>query len=353
MMGDMARRMAWAVAGVWLAAAGWDAAAGADPAELLERRALEPAEMHERKGPTLRTEGDTVTLESGGEATAVYHGARVEKNEKGQTIIIADSVSYPFDGTTVQLNGRSVNLASRYPKPGVSLRTAWSAAFEVFGAPVCLEWSCMDEDERNTPFPRTEGDVFRIRKNETLRSVLDAIVAESQGALEWTSLSGVLWVLPTGKDAAMESALDTPVSIALKGATPWEGLKRVVRAVNNAPGVKRTIACHPSCAENFTNPPPGFADGASVSLELHEVTAREALSAVIAQSPVEMYVEYSNMSLWRGKERLRGPRVANLYIWVMEDGKRMPKRSDMTAEQFDWWRREVIETYLPFGVSAE
>ncbi|MBN2311672.1 MAG: hypothetical protein JXR94_22025, partial [Candidatus Hydrogenedentes bacterium] len=81
MTGDMARRMAWAVAGVWLAVAGWGAAAGADAAELLERRALEPAEMHERKAaePTLRIEDDTVTLESGGEATAVYHGARVEK----------------------------------------------------------------------------------------------------------------------------------------------------------------------------------------------------------------------------------------------------------------------------------
>ena len=108
---------------------------------------------------------------------------------------------------------------------GSALR-AISSAFKV---PISFEWSYVNEDRSDTRWPPVS---FSLEAGETLASTLDRFCAATQGQLQWGRIHGIICLWPTGAGGAVESLLDTRVTLHLRGVSTWHAMLELARTIN-------------------------------------------------------------------------------------------------------------------------
>jgi hypothetical protein len=162
---------------------------------------------------------------------------------------------------------------------------------ESFRVPISFEWSYVNDD-------RSEVDnrefKFAVQAGETLELTLDRFCVAAGRQLQWRRINGVICVWPTGVGGKVESTLDSNVSLKLEGVSTWEALLELARVVNATPSVNRTLMPSAEPRQDQYVPPLALREEKSISLALTNVTAREAVCAIMAASPLQMEFTYSN-----------------------------------------------------------
>ena len=150
-----------------------------------------------------------------------------------------------------------------------------------------------------------------IRRGQSLRMTLDTIKADSGGMLDWDIYSGLLCIYPTRMPDGKVNPLELTVSLSLHEASPWEALQQFGAYLNGRLGPDTVFVNpltgvpnpkdrrDPSTASPTTwgyQPPEWFTQDTSITLDLVEMPAREALCAILAASPYPLQIRYQHQS---------------------------------------------------------
>jgi len=241
-------------------------------------------------------------------------------------------------GTVWALPTPEAGLAT-YPEHGekVDVRDPggmWHFADAVerrFGVHVCFE----------SPHPWTydawpEGELtFRVAEDETLRDFLDQLGEVTAGQMNWGFLRGMLYIGPTRIPESGRKYLSIKISLDLDGVSTWEAYKQWATAVNagrkDGPGVWLVVT------KPIMRAPGAFTDAKTITLHLEGVTAREALCAITAASPLPISISYSHHD--------DSPDLASIsYIW--REGE---ERREISKEEWQRWLDERRETMVQPG----
>lgn len=168
----------------------------------------------------------------------------------------------------------------------------------LYGTGCVLEVQFIRKD-RPERFPSRELDYVPIEVNETttLREFLDH--ACSEGQLQWEVIRGAIHIRPPIPPTEKPNYLDdVRISLDLEGASVLEAIKAWATAVNrNRPeGTLGVSVSHPSKAIQTARPdratPESLTRPGAVTVRLEDVTAREALCAIVGASSEWTRVSY-------------------------------------------------------------
>ena len=153
------------------------------------------------------------------------------------------------------------------------------------------------------------GFPITIEKGQTLREGLDTLRTASEGLLDWRVLHGTVCVFPVKLETIgmAGSPLDVPVTLQMDRVSTWDLFKGVGIQVNRALGEgvfqisfamslatfgdNRDLPEEEHCPTIWgSGPPPWFHEDKTVSLHVENVSAREAICAILAASPAPVKV---------------------------------------------------------------
>lgn len=210
-----------------------------------------------------------------------------------------------------------------------SIRTVFDVALSLEGIP--------EESGHADPSGR-EVSAFSIRAGESFASVMNRVVAASGDVYKFEVIRGTPVLRPNPEVVKTPSLLDTVVDLEIEGSTIWDALCDLARRVNakNLAKASKSFYIHLQGPEFMELPPPVFLEENKVSVELHDVTAREAMCAVMesANQPFTYYFyvwpgDFSYVSVVAhdaGGEVLHGRRVRDpqhLESWSDENIHRL------------------------------
>lgn len=159
-----------------------------------------------------------------------------------------------------------------------------------FDVPVSYEWPYVDENGVALPWPDIDP---WLDGDEDLRSALEMLPTATKGKLSWSEIRGNICILPPVDANGTENTLDTVVSLQIQNGSTWDALKQLALEINRGVSLNRRTRFFPRFLVHSREGPPEFREGNKVSLDLKDVTAREALCAIIHESPFEMAYSYS------------------------------------------------------------
>jgi hypothetical protein len=207
---------------------------------------------------------------------------------------------------------------------------------EVFRVPISFEWSYIHDDRSEMDTPEIS---FAIQKGETLVSTLDRFCAATEGRLRWERLSGIICLRPTGDGGMTESLLDIPVSLQLQGVSTWEAFLELARAVNAKLPNERFLRPSVPFSDGIL-PPPELRDVRTVTVDVTNVTAREAACAIMAASPFKMAFWYSNF--YRPDAGPSARPSSDILLWVYDEKHKLVRGPKMvTGEEIAIWWKEA------------
>lgn len=207
----------------------------------------------------------------------------------------------------------------------LGVRRRLQRAFEV---PICIEWPYVNADRTTPDQPQLD---FSIEANSPFRSNLDRFSESTDGKLVWEFANGALIIRAPSEAKDTENNLDTIVSLDLSGVSTWHALMALVKVINADPIAGRPIGVSPVFNASGKAGPDRFRNDFSVVLNLENVTAREALCAIIAASPFEM--TYSYWLYYRPEMFPDFKPVSHLSIELFLEGKPHPLREGISREQ--------------------
>lgn len=217
----------------------------------------------------------------------------------------------------------------------LGVRRRLEQAFEI---PISLEWPYVNEDRRTRDQPQLE---FSLQPNTSLRKSLGQFCDSTSGALTWEFRSGVLVVRAPADAGGVENNLDTRVSLNLAGVSTWTAFKALARAINSKPLVARRIDIYPSFIGHSKKGPDNFRNDSSISLDLEDVTAREALCAIIAASPLEL--SYTYWLFYRPELNPEPDPISKIRIQLYEEGKHYTTHERISEEEMRQYLQEFSE----------
>ncbi len=181
---------------------------------------------------------------------------------------------------------------------------------------------------------------YRIRRNETLGMALSMFKGGTNGMLEAKRIRNVLCVVYNTPPGVV-NPLDCKVSLKLENVTAWEAFKTLGKTINTLP----QFAKRPAALVKTTVPigfgkdravPPVLYKEKCITLNLTDVTAREAACAIVEAAPFEMKFQYIH-----GDENPNsGHYQDTLYIQVLQNGKPV-STEPLTKEEEEFWRAEI------------
>lgn len=172
-----------------------------------------------------------------------------------------------------------------------SLMAARREIAGTYEVPVSFEWPYVETDRSNLK----QTDIsLSIQTGQTLAQTLDMFVSETRGALRWGRVHGILCLRPPDSATQVENGLDITVSLQLDSVSTWDAFKALANAINADPVGGRRIQIYPSFTSSGMAAPPKFRGDNSITLDLQDVSAREAACAIMAMSPLELSYRYSN-----------------------------------------------------------
>lgn len=235
----------------------------------------------------------------------------------------ADTLANAVDRATVRVPS----------EPFLSIQEYLSLSFRI---PVSYEWPYIDDTRAALPPPRIDP---WIREEEDLRSALDTLRVATDGALTWAQIRGNVCVLAPDGAQGTENTLDTVLSLHVEDVSTWEALRRLGEEINGREHSNRHTKLSPSFLAHSRAAPPGFRDGNEVTLELEEVTAREALCAIIRESQFE--IAYSYETHYRPIEYPESKPRARITIILFENGSYLASRDRMSLEESVLFNLEI------------
>jgi hypothetical protein len=137
---------------------------------------------------------------------------------------------------------------------------------------------------------------FGVAKGESCRTALDKFVKQSRSLYTWDMVNGQVCVFPNiVDDDQTYSLLDRKISLQLQNVSAWTAIRELLVALNQRyPGQKLTINV---ALNDLVQPPAEFREDTSLTIDVEEVTGREAVCAVFQASPLPMFY-----SLYGGDE---------------------------------------------------
>jgi len=170
---------------------------------------------------------------------------------------------------------------------------------------------------------------YTITRNEPLSSALDRLIADSRGLLTWTKLRGTIVIKPKVQ-ADEHHAMAAKVSISVESASTWEAFKALEKAINRAKDRQKFLHIFPASFLYGGYPRPEFTNDKTLTLKIVNVTAREAVCAVMADSPLSLSYIYM--------ESPEEEELDSLLIVIIDIENAQPRKP--TPEQFEFWNRE-------------
>ena len=162
---------------------------------------------------------------------------------------------------------------------------------DAYPVPLCFEWPYVTDSGRVLDSPRKTS--IQMRKDMSLSEALDAIVGQSQGMLRWErNKYGSICVLATGEGAKAENNLDVRIDLHVEKVTPWDAMRALVKAVNEKPVNGRRMGIIPGYLDGRIGLPSEMTEELCITLDLENVPARDALCAIIEQTPYRVAYWY-------------------------------------------------------------
>lgn len=211
----------------------------------------------------------------------------------------------------------------------------------VYKTAICFEWPYVT-GLRGVE----EGQKYKyqVGQDQSLRSALDMLRETSAGVLVWDVVDGSICIRAPEGAADSENLLDQIVSLRLGGVSTWDALRELAVEINKQPMNGRQVSISPNVLSSGYGPPDAFHNDSSISLQLENVTGREALCAIIKVSPLEISYRYTNHG---PRERYPNMKLRGaVNITFHEDGQRMRYRGQDRLPQleFNRWMAEIKAT---------
>lgn len=254
----------------------------------------------------------------------------------------ADALPAPDDVETRLATPQDILEASRARGIGGPYM-AMRVIRESFHVPISFEWSFVNADRSAIE----DRDMrFSVKAEETLEETLNRFCAEMGGRLQWGRIRGVICVWPAANAESVESTLDTTVTLELSGMSTWQAILEVCRQANSSEE-DRVLVPRAEPSQDRYAPPDALRDHNSITLSLSEVTAREAICAVLAASPLHLEFNYGNY--YRPDLANPRPPSSNLSITAFSDSRKVlydvvESLSDAESRR---WHDEARETIPP------
>lgn len=211
----------------------------------------------------------------------------------------------------------------------------------VYGAPLCFEWPYVNDWRGGLEVRDVK---FEIGPDQTLRSALDMFREKSDGKLLWDLVYGSICIRASDGAPDSENLLDLNISLSLDGVSTWDAMQELAHEINERATNGRQILVSPRALSTGYGPPDAFRNDIGIRLDLENVTAREALCAIIQASPLEMSYKYANHgpSQRYPNANLRGL----LRITFHENGQRMRYQGQdrLTQSELNQWNIEIDAT---------
>lgn len=195
------------------------------------------------------------------------------------------------------------------------------------------------------PFPNEERSLptanYQIRRNQTLAFSIDDFVARSEGKLKYKLVRNVPLIYPAN-ESGRPNIFDGSVSLNLSQVSVWEAFKALGKEINknaqeaNHSGVRVIV----ECVVAGKKPPEILLSERSISLELVNVSAREAACAIIAKTPRQISFRYSHGNDSNPIEFDR------LFLLIREDGENWDE-GKLSREENDFWIQESEDSQRP------
>ena len=187
-----------------------------------------------------------------------------------------------------------------------------------------------------------------VPRGQSLERTLELLCADSGGMLTWELLHDVLCIYPSRMPDEKISPLELAVTLDLQEASVWEAIKMVSQQINNAlgPGSVDVMPLYsiPDMLDQGDpatrsptvwgyQPPEWFTASKTLTLQLEDISAREALCAIFNASPHPVRARYTHPS---ASERPGMLRI--IFFWRHYDPG--PPMEDVDLLH---WRRERYE----------
>ncbi len=236
------------------------------------------------------------------------------RNTSRQIMSFRNGMSFALCGTILTL---MVSCG-----PATEPRTDTKAeATKVRCCPVLIDWTCFNDHGISygpppldtTPVARVDGKGEIIGTLEDLREQLRPKPTFARVEM----IRGYPCAIANSGHAP--SNLDVLVSIDVENVSTWEAIKVVVVQVQC--GLLYGTKMHFTVCRPYPGrTPPEFYRVRNISLHLDDVTAREALCAILRQSVLQIGIRYHALR----DPKLDVPEGMSLFdIWFYENGKRM------------------------------
>lgn len=245
----------------------------------------------------------------------------------------------PEDAESRIATRKNVLNASRdrgFKGPYASIRTIR----EAFDVPISFEWSFVKGDRSEVD----RGDwIFSVKEGETLKESLDRFCAEMSGQLQWGRIQGIICVWPVASAGITESTLDTTVRLDLSGVSTWHAILEVCREVN-IQTEDRVLVPRVEPSQDRYIPPAALRNHDSISLSFAGVTAREAVCAVLAASPLHIEFNYGNY--YRPESANPRPPSSSLSLTAFDESRNLlyDVAESPLSEEARQWHNEAQST---------
>jgi hypothetical protein len=241
--------------------------------------------------------------------------------------------------TPPPLTERTAN-SSRDPTQPQTLSDVFSSIRAVFDVALSLEG--VPEESGYVDPSGGEVPPFSIRAGETFGSVMRRVVAESDDIYKFEVIRGTPILRPNPDIVETTNLLDTVINLNIEDATIWDALCDLARSVNreNLATGGKALYIHLQGPEFIELPPPPFLEEGKVLVDLNDVSAREAMCAIMesAKQPFNYYYY-----VW--------PSGFSYVSVVATDGKGRVIHGERVREvkRLDYWSDENIEKLQSAG----
>lgn len=161
---------------------------------------------------------------------------------------------------------------------------------KLYRTPLCIEFPF---PYKPTPVPGYGIESATTHKEDTFGQAINKVVASSNGKLVFERHHSMYCIVPSDEQSkSTGSNMVRRISLDVEKVSTWEAIKTVILEANKRPVDGRKLYVGHSLFRPYNFPPKGFVDDKSISLKLDNVTVREALCAILAESPLSISYRY-------------------------------------------------------------
>lgn len=237
-----------------------------------------------------------------------------------------------------------VSVAEDQPQASLDSVRIASTLSRTFRVPVHHERVAVQATGRPV---RTEGRVLSLRAGDALPTALERLAQLNPEHLSVRKFNNSVVITDTTPGITGENLLDRHVSVALDGASYWEAIRAIAAAATRERGGDRTLYVEPPLLGAGYAPPEVFLKPGAVTAAFDEITAREALCAVLERVPSVIRYTYFHFDF-----PPPSPRGRSAYMYLFMDSATIPEpesteprghRPPMLGfEELEVWHQQTV-----------